>query len=92
MSKVDKAPESPVQDPLPQDFESALKALEALVLDMETGNLSLEDSLSAYKRGMALTAFCQQKLEDAELQIKVLESGVLKDYVPRGRDGNPRND
>ena len=75
----------------PQDFESALKELEALVLDMEDGGLSLEDSLSAYKRGMELSAYCQKKLEDAELQIKVLENGVLKDYLPRGRDGNLRS-
>jgi hypothetical protein len=40
---------------------------------------------------MELSTFCQKKLEDAEQQIKVLENGVLKDYIPRGRDGNPRN-
>ena len=91
MPKIEKAPEisSPVRQP--EDFESALKELEALVLDMENGDLSLEDSLAAYKRGTELATFCQQKLEDAEMQIKVLENGVLKDYVPRGRDGNPRN-
>ena len=75
----------------PEDFESALKELEALVLDMESGDLSLEDSLAAFKRGMQLSAFCQKKLEDAEMQIKVLENGILKEYIPRGRDGNPRN-
>ena len=41
---------------------------------------------------MELSTFCQKKLEDAELQIKVLENGVLKDYVPRGRDGGINND
>jgi hypothetical protein len=40
---------------------------------------------------MELSVFCQKKLEDAELQIKVLENGVLKDYIPRGRDGSLRN-
>jgi exodeoxyribonuclease VII small subunit len=74
----------------PQDFESALKELEALVFDMENADLGLEDSLAAYKRGMELSSFCQKKLEDAEAQIKVLENGVLKDYQPRGRDGNNR--
>ncbi len=75
----------------PEDFEGALKELEALVFEMESGDLSLENSLAAYKRGMELSSFCQKKLEDAELQIKVLENGVLKDYLPRGRDGIPRN-
>jgi exodeoxyribonuclease VII small subunit len=91
MPKIEKAPvvESDVREP--KDFESALKELEALVLDMESNDLSLEDSLAAYKRGMQLSAFCQKKLEDAEMQIKVLENGVLKEYIPRGRDGNPRN-
>jgi len=91
MPKIEKAPENSNPVRQPKDFESALKELEALVLEMENGDLSLEDSLAAYKRGTELTTFCQKKLEDAEMQIKVLENGVLKDYVPRGRDGNPRN-
>jgi exodeoxyribonuclease VII small subunit len=91
MSKTEKTPSDASASREPKDFESALKELEALALDMEDGGLSLEESLAAYKRGMELSAFCQKKLEDAELQIKVLENGVLKDYIPRGRDGNPRN-
>jgi len=91
MPKIEKAPVVENDAREPKDFESALKELEALVLDMENGDLSLEDSLAAYKRGMQLSTFCQKKLEDAEMQIKVLENGVLKDYIPRGRDGNLRN-
>ncbi len=75
----------------PKDFEAALKELEALVYDMENGDLSLEDSLAAYKRGMELSSFCQQKLDDVQMQIQVLENGALKDYIPRGRDGSFRN-
>ncbi len=91
MPKIEKDPVTQSDAREPKDFESALKELDALVFDMENGNLSLEESLAAYKRGMQLSTFCQKKLEDAELQIKVLENGVLKDYVPRGRDGSPRN-
>ena len=91
MPKTEKDPVAQSDAREPRDFESALKELEALVSDMENGELSLEDSLAAYKRGMELSTFCQKKLEDAEQQIKVLENGVLKDYIPRGRDGNPRN-
>ncbi|MDP2788363.1 MAG: exodeoxyribonuclease VII small subunit [Pseudomonadota bacterium] len=91
MPKIEKDPVAQGDVREPRDFESALKELEALVFEMESGDLSLEDSLAAYKRGMELSAFCQKKLEDAELQIKVLENGVLKEYIPRGRDGNPRN-
>jgi len=91
MPKIEKDPVTQGVAREPKDFESALKELEALVFEMESGDLSLEDSLAAYKRGMELSTFCQKKLEDAELQIKVLENGVLKDYIPRGRDGNTRS-
>jgi len=77
-------PKDPVEqdlsvDPtLPQDFESALAELETLVASMESGSLALEQSLAAYRRGAALTRICQQKLAQAEQQIKVLESGMLR--------------
>ena len=91
MPKTETQPAEDIDTRAPQDFESALKELEALVFDMENADLGLEDSLAAYKRGMELSGFCQKKLEDAEAQIKVLENGVLKDYLPRGRDGNNRS-
>jgi exodeoxyribonuclease VII small subunit len=73
----------------PKNFESAVAELEGLVAAMETGNLSLEESLAAYKRGMELTAWCQKTLADAEQQVKVLENGLLKDFdleSPRGTE------
>ena len=72
----------------PKDFESALQELEQLVQDMESGKLSLEASLAAYKRGMALSAFCQRTLDDAEMQIRILENGTLRDFKPEGRNGD----
>ncbi|MBI5938045.1 MAG: exodeoxyribonuclease VII small subunit [Betaproteobacteria bacterium] len=66
----------------PKDFESALAELEGLVERLESGQLPLEASLAAYKRGVELTAFCQQKLSAAEQQVKVLEGGKLKDFQP----------
>lgn len=54
------------------DFETALEELEALVEQMEAGNLSLEDSLKAFERGVALTRHCQGALKNAELTVKVL--------------------
>lgn len=75
------------KQPTPKDFESAMQALERLVADMESGKLSLEDSLAAYKRGMELSAFCQKVLEDAEQQVKILENGVLTDFdAAQGND------
>ena len=62
------------------DFESALKELENLVSKMEDGELSLDDSLKAFERGIELTRSCQSSLEKAELRIKMLtENDVLKE-------------
>lgn len=65
---------------LPKDFETALSELEAVVASMESGTLALEQSLSAYRRGVALTRICQQLLAQAEQQVKVLEAGVLRPF------------
>ena len=56
----------------PVDFEAALAELEALVERMETGSLSLEESLQAFERGIHLTRQCQSALEQAELRVKAL--------------------
>jgi len=54
------------------NFEKALTDLETLVEDMEQGNLSLEDSLKRFEKGIALSTECQQALQNAELKIKEL--------------------
>lgn len=53
-------------------FEDALAELEKIVTDMESGQLSLEESLAAYQRGTELLKLCQQKIQDAEQQVRVL--------------------
>lgn len=66
------------EDALPRDFEAALTELETLVAAMEDGDMSLEASLAAYKRGVALSRACQDRLTQAEQQVKVLEGELLK--------------
>lgn len=61
----------------PKDYESALAELDAIVAEMESGQLPLEASLTAYKRGAELLQYCRQQLSDAEQQVKVLENGAL---------------
>ncbi len=63
---------------LPSSFEAAVAELEALVAKMESGQMSLEDSLIAYKRGKELERFCEKQLEAVQEQLKVLEEGELK--------------
>lgn len=66
-------------DDKPASFESALAELEAIVASMETGQLPLEQSLAAYKRGAELLQFCQAQLQEAQQQVRVLEAGALQD-------------
>lgn len=54
------------------DFEAALAELEGLVERMERGELSLDDSLGAFERGIHLTRTCQRALADAEQRVRVL--------------------
>lgn len=54
------------------DFEASLKELETLVETMEKGDLSLEDSLSHFERGVQLSRTCQQALKDAEQKVDIL--------------------
>ena len=59
-------------------FEQALAELEKIVARMESGELSLEEALAAHQRGLELTRSCQQRLEAAQQQVRVLEGEVLK--------------
>ena len=54
------------------DFEQSLDALEQLVEKMEHGEMSLEDSLAAYERGVGLYRRCPTALEQAELRVRLL--------------------
>ena len=58
----------------PESFESAMGQLETLVSKMESGDLSLEESLEAFEKGVHLTRFCQDQLQKAELKIQELNS------------------
>jgi len=54
------------------DFEKTLAELEQLVDEMESGELSLDQSLTKFEKGVALTKSCQQALKDAELRVNIL--------------------
>ncbi len=66
------------------NFEAALEELEQLVERMETGELTLEESLKAFERGVVLTRDCQKALKDAELRVQALtetEEGLALEDV-----------
>jgi exodeoxyribonuclease VII small subunit len=59
------------QDPV-FNFEESLASLEALVSAMEEGDLSLEESLQAFEKGIRLTRECQSALQKAEQKVQIL--------------------
>jgi exodeoxyribonuclease VII small subunit len=61
------------------EFERSLDELEQLVQRMEKGELSLDDSLQAYERGVALYRHCQTALEQAELRVRLLSDPLDPD-------------
>ncbi|HJD45023.1 MAG TPA: exodeoxyribonuclease VII small subunit [Candidatus Paenalcaligenes intestinipullorum] len=65
---------------IPDSYEAALAELEQLVAYMESGELTLEQSLMAYQRGVVLSRACQQRLEKAEQQVKVLQEQLLRPF------------
>ena len=73
-------------------FEKALAELEKIVARMESGELSLEQALATHKRGLELARFCQQRLEAAQQQVKVLEGEVLKPLELRAQSAAENED
>lgn len=70
-------------------FEAALKALEEIVTRLESGDISLEDSIETYTRGTFLKRHCEQKLKAAQAKIEQItldEKGNVKGAVPFDND------
>ena len=64
-----------------ESFEDALKRLEEIVQQMESGDLTLENSLGLFEEGVRLTRVCSQRLDEAEKKIELLtkdEQGKVK--------------
>ena len=64
----------PKKDPATQPFEAALAELESVVESLERGELSLEESLKTFERGVELTRTCQEALKQAEQKIQILSN------------------
>ncbi len=56
-------------------FEEALKELEDIAQKLEGGDLGLDESIAAFERGIQLSRFCHDKLEEAEKKIEILQKG-----------------
>ncbi len=62
-----------------QTFENSLAELEQIVAEMENGDLPLQQALALFERGVHLSRYCQQQLNDAERKVELLV---------KGQDGN----
>lgn len=68
------------------DFEKSLTELETLVNALEKGDLSLEDSLKTFEKGIQLTHSCQTALKQAEQRVQVLMQGKNGELEHRDMD------
>lgn len=62
-------------------FEDALKRLEAIVQRLESGDASLEDSITLYTEGQTLKAHCDTKLKDATMRIEAIQQNDVGDAI-----------
>src|SRR6202043_4281370 len=81
MSNKSKQPGTPL------NFESAMDRLEAIVEQMESGKLALEDLIVRYEEGMSLVKICQERLASAEQKIDIIARNsagkpFVKDFEP----------
>ena len=60
------------KDPQELKFEEAIADLEQVVEQLESGDLSLEDSLAAFEKGVGLVRYCNQKLSEVEKKVELL--------------------
>lgn len=72
-----------------KDFESALKQLEEIVLQLEGGDLTLDQALGLFEQGVEISRFCNGKLEEAERKVEVLikkaDGGMEEEpFAPEG--------
>ena len=71
----------------PVSFEEAMAELGELVAKLEAGELSLERSIDAYKKGVKLIRFCTAQLDKVEKQVQILDGELLKPFSPDSQNG-----
>jgi len=64
-------------------FEKAIEELEQIVAKLEKGNLSLEESLKLFEEGIKLSRFCNNKLEEAERKIEILQKDAEGKFIKK---------
>jgi exodeoxyribonuclease VII small subunit len=89
-----KPPPASADQPAASDFERSLAELEAIVEKLEQGELSLDESLRHFERGVQLTRVCQSALKQAEQKVEILlrKSGAEQfEAAPFDAEDNERD-
>src|SRR3954470_9779909 len=78
------------------NFETAMDRLEAIVEQMESGKLPLEDLIVRYEEGMNLGKVCQERLTSAEQKIEIIArnnagKAIVKNFEPAAEPANAQN-
>ncbi len=82
-----KSPNDTGADIAALGFEEAMKELERIVRDLESGQVKLDDAVKAYERGAALKKHCEAKLTDARAKVeKITGSGKNLGLEPVDRE------
>jgi exodeoxyribonuclease VII small subunit len=76
------------------NFEGAMERLEAIVEQMESGKMHLEDLIVRYEEGMKLVKICQERLASAEQRIEIITrnnagKAVVKEFEPASENASP---
>ena len=77
-----------------QTFENAMKRLEAIVQDLESGDLTLDQAMKRFQEGVKLSRLCSQRLDETEKRVSVLmkdEEGKVR-AEPFSPDNNSNNE
>ena len=69
-------------------FEEALKKLEKIINELESGELSLDESLKIYQEGIELARTCNQKLDSAKKKIDLLSKNKKGEFELKEIDSN----
>lgn len=85
------------QEAMTTDFATTVERLERLVERLESGELSLEASLSAFEEGIRLTRDAQRRLDEAELRVRTLTEGAegsmtLAPFSPGSEEGKDESE
>ncbi len=65
-----------------QSFEESMKELEQIAKELESDDLSLDESIKKFEKGMSLSKQCKETLDNAEKKITILINDEEKDFTP----------